>query len=332
MASVADLVAKFRAELIAGDQRAIDAIVNAYGDAWVHVSEEAEAMSRQIAAARAAGEEFSPSWLYRQGRWNVLRTEIEAEIARVAQEASLVTQERQYRAIIAGTRDGTALVNAVTPPSFEASFVGLQRGVAEQIIGAMYQGSPLRSLFVDLPAQAVDAVATAIQTSIIAGHAPAEIARSIRSAVGGSSIRATTIARTEFQRAHREASRYVYENNSEVVTGWTWVCARQSRTCAMCWAMNGEKFDLSESMGSHPNCRCAMVPIVEDARPIPKGEDEFAKQSPEFQLAVLGPGKFDAYRSGKINLSDLVERGSHPDWGTVRRERSLTSALRKRSR
>jgi len=76
------------------------------------------------------------------------------------------------------------------------------------------------------------------------------------------------------------------------------------------------------------NCRCAMVPVTPYSRdPRLTGEQWFAQQPDDVQMKILGRRKQELYRSGQLELSDLVSETQHPRWGKGRRESSLSELL-----
>ena len=109
--------------------------------------------------------------------------------------------------------------------------------------------------------------------------------------------------------------------------------------------MNGTEHDLSESLDSHPNCRCAPLPktkswasilgplgidtsdIPETTIQVQSGADWFDNQPAATQQAILGNAKYAAYKAGALKLSDLVYHGHDPDWGGYRQEKSLKDAI-----
>jgi len=97
-------------------------------------------------------------------------------------------------------------------------------------------------------------------------------------------------------------------------------------------------------MGSHPSCRCSMVPATVswddlaaqfgiempdgdfDPPKEPTGPEAFARLPADQQRSVLGPGKFQAFVEGLITLADLVQERTSEDWGLSRSEGSLQRA------
>jgi hypothetical protein len=95
--------------------------------------------------------------------------------------------------------------------------------------------------------------------------------------------------------------------------------------CPLCLAMDGREFGLDEPFAQHPNCRCTAIPLLKD-RDAPRrtlGADWFATQDAATQRSILGPGAFDLYREGRLNLGDLVAIRQDPLWGPTLRRKSL---------
>lgn len=323
MSTVADVADKFRAELLAGDRAAADRIIARYGQAWLGIRNQLGVLTVQMEEALARGEVVNPSWLYRQERLaNVLRV-TEREIALAARSASVTAQAAQAEAVEAAMAQAPRLLSEVSSDLIGYTFGEINPDVALQMVGHTANGSPLADLFAPLGPDASRTVEQKLVEGVLLGRNPRAIAPGIRDALGGNLHRALTIARTEALRAYRETSRMTYEANADVLEGWVWSCATTTRTCAVCWAMNGTLHPLSESLGSHPSCRCAMLPHRFGRRRPPLGEDQFSRLPERDQFAILGPGKFDAYKRGDLRLGDLVERVDDPRWGITRRERSL---------
>lgn len=101
------------------------------------------------------------------------------------------------------------------------------------------------------------------------------------------------------------------------VPGWAWRARLDSKTCGMCWAMHGRWFPLETPFYSHPRCRCLAIPAMEQSL-IDTGPIWFADLSDEEQLEILGRGRYDLYKSGRVTLADMVMEREHPLWGPIR--------------
>ena len=81
----------------------------------------------------------------------------------------------------------------------------------------------------------------------------------------------TMIARTEIMRASNLGALAVYEENQDILSGWEWTASRDERVCPVCGGMDGKRFkfgdmQLQPPSGSHPGCRCTIVPVLKDER------------------------------------------------------------------
>jgi hypothetical protein len=63
------------------------------------------------------------------------------------------------------------------------------------------------------------------------------------------------------------------------------------------------------------------------SQPVKTGPERFAALPEASQLQVLGPLKFEAYKTGRITLQDLVGTSNNRRWGMSLQTRSLKDAL-----
>ena len=109
---------------------------------------------------------------------------------------------------------------------------------------------------------------------LIEGRNPRDIARGLADRVDKIGItRARRLARTEVISAHAEASLNTYmEAGMEGVTVEAeFSTAGDSRVCPQCRALEGNVYTIEKARGLipvHPNCRCAFIPIVPEAKKV----------------------------------------------------------------
>lgn len=327
MADIYETAEGFKARLLARERAASGELLRAYRLAVARIEARVRDLTARIDEARRQGEIISSGWLYERNRLTLLKLEIETEIQKFSHVASLRVASEQRAAVEAGEVDAAALVGEVTGAPAAVRLGTLNRGAVAAIAGFAADGSPLRALFAARGAQLAQRVADELVAGVAEGQPARVIASRVREAFGGDLARALTIARTETIRAYREAARETYIAHSDVLSGWYWQAALDARTCAMCIAMHGRVFSVTERLQSHPNCRCQPLPIVHGA-PLPEsGPEWFARQEPGVQRSVLGAGKFEAYRKGELLLTDLVGVRRDPRWGLVRYELPLSAVL-----
>lgn len=335
-----NVVDAFRTAVLAHDSRALATLAQSYGAAYRRIDGLLAGLLSKIEAARAAGEPVSVAWLMRQERYQLLMQQIAVELSAFAQAgAATIAGTQESVALLAGSH-AESLVRASmgqAPVGVSVAWNRISREALRDLIGALQDGSPLLGVLTSAWPGVVSGVAEALAVGVLLGQNPRVIARSVRQAFGGSLTRTLTIARTETLRAYRTSALRAYQANEGLVKAWRWSAAigkSRRRTCALCYAMHGRVFPLSTPFGSHPNCRCAAVPVtvtwaelgysaIPNRPPLPMGEQVFAGLPESDQRAVLGPGKLALYQEGRIRLSDLVGERVDPQWGLVRWERSL---------
>ena len=343
MANIYQTAQTFKRDLLQSERQAASDMVNAYGQAWTRLKGQLDTLTQQIEEARAAGVDVSQSWLLRQERYKALLAQTQYEIGQYARYADSSIRSQQSAAIQAAQDHARQLTLAGLGDTPEAArIIGTWNRVPaealQHLVGTLADGSPLATLLDQLAPAACLATKKALTTGVVLGNNPRDIARAIRQEAGLGLTRSLTIARTETLRAYRQASIENYAANEDVVNGWIWTATLGPRTCAACLAMHGTRHAVDEVFASHPNCRCAPVPITKswaelglpEVDDLPdevfSGEEWFAQQDASTQEQILGPAKYAAFKAGRISLSDLVAYRDDPKWGPQRSEASLQEA------
>lgn len=125
----------------------------------------------------------------------------------------------------------------------------------------------------------VDNVKRSVIQGLIQGEGMRDIRRRLADSLGvrpgqtsdfkGAYYRALLITRTEIMRASNLAALGIYEQNQDVLSGWEWTSTLDERTCPVCGKLDGQVFrfdsrQLQPPSGSHPGCRCTIVPVIRD--------------------------------------------------------------------
>ena len=324
------------------DRDAADALVRAYALVRQDLAARYAALIGEIRALQLTDQQVSVALSSELSRVSTLLHQANGQMLNWLEAASDAVRQEQRAAVIAAQSDQAklaAIVQGPGPHGIHATFNHLPASALADLVGTLQDGSPLRALLDGYGKDASKQVADALVTGLAQGQHPFTIARHMVKAMDGNVVRALTVARTETLRAYRESSlRFFKANNT--VTGWIWWSARNERTCPVCWAMHGSRHSLDEHFGSHPNCRCTMLPITktwaelgfgdvpgDKAIDVPTGEELFAKQPAAVQKTIIGPAKHKAWSDGNLGLGDLVRVTRDPQWGLTRSEASLKDAL-----
>lgn len=330
------------------DTQMLHEVVSSYAVARSQVSAHFEALAQEMHDIYTSGGTLTPSQLYKMDRYTQLLSQMDTQINGAMKEigqSGLAFMPDYMREAVRAAKDMTYMSfmdsEPVSKPGAALTVMGRWNDVPEDAVNAMIgatQTGVMQDLLRSVGKDTVKALSNTLTSGVITGRPIKQIAKDFHGKMDGSLARAATIVRTETLRAYREGTRQSYERNSDLVKGWAWRCARTTRCCSVCWAMDGQRFATNAMMHTHVNCRCFMVPVTpswaelgftgikEAPAPVPAGL-AFSKLSAEEQHKILGPGKYAAYKAGHIKLSDLAGYNVDPRWGGNRYERSLKDAI-----
>lgn len=315
--TIYEIAMQYRASLLRQERDSIYRLTFAYGESYSRLQQMLKEIIDQIAWARRVGAPVKPEWLIQQRRLERLTAEIDQELKRLNAIAYNEIVGVQSRAVRHAQSYAAALF---TELQIERSFAGLPSLAFESLVGFLADGSPLRDLLDALAEETAQDIGDALMDSILAGIHPLDIAQRVRQSAGAGLTRLFTILRTESLRSFREGTRLGFEQAG--IQQWRWVASFNQRVCPACLAMHGRVFPISEPFGTHPNCRCTMIPVWEGV-PIPDAEQWLRAQGEDRQDLILGKERAALWRAGKIQLADFVKERDDPRWGKTRTVRPL---------
>lgn len=330
----------FVSQLVNQELAAAKRLVEAYGQSYKRINAELNEVLRELHDVTVSDLTY---WERMRKRDRIER--IRAQVAQQMDGFSAIAQttitDQQRQAIAKAQVDAPALMGigmGQAPPGVSVSFQSAPIEAFERLVGFTSSGSPLAELFGEFGEASAKRAVKELQAGLLLGLNPKIIATQIKRELAGNLTRALLIARTETLRAYREATRATYRANSDLVKGYRWAASFSLRTCGMCLAMHGKLLPLDKPFGTHPNCRCTMVPVMttwadlgydvpEPAEPVMNGEAWFRNQTPKDQDIILGKRKAEAYREGRFDLDDLIGYRYSKRWGPMRWEKSLREVL-----
>ncbi len=330
------------------DERATVRIVRRFERVRTVLAKRTKELLEAVTRRRKLRQPVTSPWLHASDELTALVADTTEQIIPFLTEALRLTEEGQGRMMDEAAPDVRRLAElALGPapgdrppplPRWLALELGqLRPDVANRILGSATDGRPLALLFAELAPEHSQHIIDTIVSGVRSGRSVDLIAEDVRQLSGMTLSRASTIARTEIGRARREAALAVMADPASPVEQWVWHAMLDA--CASCHAQHGSIHPVTESLHSHPNCRCIMVPRmppwsalgfpgVPDLRPrIQTGPERFATFTDSAQLSILGPGKFEAFKAGRLILADLVTHTHSERWGPGTREATLAEAL-----
>lgn len=156
---------------------------------------------------------------------------------------------------------------------------------------------------------------------------------------------ARTLVQTSAQCVANDARMATFKANDDIIKGIVIVATLDSHTCDQCMAYSGAQYDLDGNPLNdapaynggapfHFNCRCVSCPLTKSFRELGVDIDEapvgtrasedgqlladtsfsdfLSTKSNAYQDEMLGKGRADMWREGKITLRDLVSGNGRP--------------------
>lgn len=318
-----------RRQLRGVENRAAAELRRTYLAVYKRLRENLDTLIEAIRQAESQGAEVKVSWLVNQWQYTQLIDELEREVWAWGRQSSETVAGAQHAALVNVNAHQSTLVGLSLPTQarIATELISLSSPAIQKYVGFAGDGKPLGELFDKIAPTVRKEAQDVISYGIARGQSPRVVASAFRKVASIPLDRALTISRTEMLRAYRSASLDWMQANNAVVSGWTWVCEFDNRTCIACAAMNGTFHPPTEQPGMHVNCRCTMSPTtkswkelgfdeMEQFEPIRQTPEEMFDALPEgMQRSIMGNTRFDLYKSGQISLSDNVKVTHSPKWG-----------------
>lgn len=345
---------------IGNDDQAQAAVRDAWQRADRAIGARQEAFLAKIAQARAEGKPITEAWLYQVGRLDQLRASVASQYAYLG----VVTNRAVTNAQRGAAGPPVDAIQALLEAQFYRSFDGMTDAeirawaaggggkgppvrldyattdvdrAVNSLVGMLSNGAPLRDLtFSNLSLEGANGVAQALVVGATRGDSIRDIAAAMRLERNLVLARAQTIARTEILRANRYASLSTMRTTTistpsgptQAVKGWKWsVAPGGANVCGVCLSLAGTVHPVTEDFESHPNCRCAPVPItaswadlgfpdVKDTpAQVPDADDLVRRMSPADLRRAYGATRADLLAQGYLKPSDMVRWVDRGRWG-----------------
>lgn len=316
------LMNTFRQAAGAQDAAAMADLGRAWGVIEKALEGDVNALTDQIQARREAGRPVTKSNLVTLDRYQSLLTNLSRQVNGFINgpAATTIARSQSVLAGLGASQAQTAIIGAG-----QGAFTQISRSIIDSVITATRGGSPLSSLLAAAYPEAAQGITDIFISQVVQGINPRVIAqRVIAKGLAKGLNHVLLVSRDQGNRAWRNTAQAQYQR-SGVVNEYMRVAARGPRTCVACLALDGAIYKTDQLMPLHPQCRCAIVPIVIGFPPpkIGRGSDWLATQPIDIQREILGPERYDRYKRG-MPLDQMIEVGDHPEWGPTVRIAPLT--------
>ena len=251
------------------------------------------------AALREPADEESRAYGYRVSRAEALEKAIRERLnglgARLERETAAQrewTASKSYQSARKMMRDMTGGVVSQAVPDLQ----GLLRAMDTAWSGRNYSARIWRNT--DHLAQMLE---DEIEAAFLSGKSVRRMANAIMDRFGVGYRAAECLMRTETSYVQNRTAAKSYEDAG--CTEYEVLTAQDRRTCQYCAKQNGRRYLLATMQAGenappfHPNCRCTVLPVVEEGTET--GKAEAAKQE-EIGFAVATPGKSDIIKADRV--------------------------------
>jgi hypothetical protein len=322
---VVELAQQFREELLAREMAAILDMTSAWLDVDKALEAEVVALAEQLIAEHQ-GEQLSVSALMREKRAQALLAHALAEVQQYSEYAIPQIDANQTTNALAGIQDAAILTQATADHfGVEIGFDILPVEAVENIVSISRAGQPLDQLLQAAYPETALGLSNLLIEGTAKGRNPRETARlAVEKGLSQGLNYFLVVARDQQIRAYRTAALQQYQA-SGVVRGYRRLCAKQLRTCLACIALDGQEQDTDELMPLHRQDRCTVIPMLKRLPAVRSqtGQEWFLAQPADVQQAMMGPGRYEAWKAGKFEFQDLAAIGEDDVWGPTVQVASL---------
>src|SRR5512146_298123 len=325
-----DLAMELRKKLLRRDAAALAKVAKAYQQIYERTQLEMENLINKILAN---GGEMTLGQIQRLGQYKQLLETVQNEVDDFGTWFKLNTRQEAQALIAQASKDAQLLIREAVAGDarLTAMIQSINPRVIETLLGFLDTNGELWKYWSrgEAGETAAKKITQAIIENIGLGRNPRAWKTALADAMGSSLTSALRTARTIQLWSYREANRANYAANDHVVKGWQWLAELDDHVCPACVALHGKVFTLEEPMEGHWNCRCTIVPIsiLTNIDDIEKGEAWFAKQSEATQKALLGPGKYEAWKNGRFEFSQLATHADDTVFGKMWLETPLKDLI-----
>lgn len=313
MSVIEELANRQRLELERNNNRVMLAMASDLQPSLEYLNTQIGEIQAEIDELKAQGKEPGPSLLYKDNRAQKMRKQLEDLLREYHGKNAIIIDGMRDRAIKAGAEDQYSLIESGT-----GSYSKVPRKALEALSAQLASDTPVRA---SLELYAQDSITEALDSmkkGLTLGWGSQRLAREMNSVVGGNLAKAMTIARTEVNRAYREASHITRLENASLLDGWYWLSSLRKDSCPACLLQHGTLHPLEERLNDHPNGSCTTIPAISGvANPIsPTGAEIFNQMSESEKKEKLGPALYEAYSSNpKLTPLDLITTRQSDVWG-----------------
>lgn len=224
------------------------------------------------------------------------------------------------------------------PAALEVDFVRPAGNLLRSVVTARpFNGRLLSEWWRGISVGARQGVNGAIVQGLARGDGVPEMMRGVRGALDITTRNAETVVRTAVNHVTSHARETTYAENDDLVNRIRYVATLDARTTDICASLDGREFEIGDGPRPpmHMNCRSTTTPVllpfsklgIPGLKDLPEstraaidgptsGRETYGqwlrRQPVEDQNKVLGVGKAQLFRSGKVSIDRFVDSDYKP--------------------
>lgn len=234
---------------------------------------------------------------------------------------------------------GVAASQAMTPTLVPAiaPFIPSRTALESIVSNVLIDGATTKTWWGKIAADTAFKFKAAVRQGLMQGETMAQIFKRVNGVVGLAGRNSVALVHTSVMQTMNDTTEATLQKNADVTPTMRHLSTLDSSTCIVCGNRDGLEWDTltKEPVGHdlpyivpplHFGCRCKLVGVTKLSKlvngqrasmfgPVDRKvafKDFLGRQSPEFQNEVLGKGRAELYRSGKLTLRDLVSGAGAP--------------------
>jgi SPP1 gp7 family putative phage head morphogenesis protein len=314
--AVVRVMREFKQDLLNREAQQVAEMTRRWGQVERSLEGRMRDLMEEIARTATSGTTLTEAQLMQMDRYRALLAQVQTQMRQYERESALQIAAEQRTLAGLGIDHAAAAIEAT---GIDMAFNRLPATAVEYMAGLAGDGSPLFDVLQQraIAPDAIEGLTEALINGVAQGWNPRKTASAMADGLAQGLNKALVIARTEQLRVYRQANVSEYRA-SGVVSGYKRLSAHDERVCIGCLAADGQEVTLDEDFASHVCCRCTAVPIVEGmgAADWQAGGDWFAAQEESTQRAIMGPGRYDLWKTGQVtDFSQFATRTWSDTWG-----------------
>src|SRR3990172_525113 len=321
------LLRQYRLSLIGRENEQIKRLAKEWLVLEYLLKDEMTLLALEINEAKLKGYVVTEQLLRRMSRYEKLNQQMKLQILEFVKDTAIPDiKAEQLQFGLTATQSASEAIRMTG--ALGIAFDRLPVDAVETYVGMLGDGTPLYRLLKEAYPDALDGVVKSLLEGTAKGLNPNQVAYQMSKAMGMGLERITLIARTEQLRVNRLVSAQQYRTSG--LDGYMRrVATKDNSVCMACLVSDGEIIQLDQELDDHPRGRCIAVFQIKGSPAIQweKGTDWFEKQSEETQREMMGDKRFELWKDGKFDLSQLRKNNHSDIWGNSPKTASINELI-----